>query len=188
MTRARGRILVISGDIESGKTTALAKVLEGLLILKVAVRGVICPPMISDGKKTAIQIKDLRSNETRLLAELNSGQPGGIQTTRWKFDEPALLWGNEILGRAVPCEVLVIDELGPLEFLRNEGFTNGLRAVESGEYLAALVVVRPALVDAALQRWPNAAVFSVTRQTQDTIVTDILQTIAAVVQRQASTQ
>ena len=66
-------------------------------------------------------------------------------------------------GRAVgvPPRLLVVDELGPLEFVRGVGLMAGLAAVDEGRYAAAFVVVRPALVDEALRRWPDATVLDV---------------------------
>jgi len=48
---------------------------------------------------------------------------------------------------------LIVDELGPLEFEREEGWIAGVSAVDSGEYQAALVVIRPSLLMMASQRW-----------------------------------
>ena len=59
---------------------------------------------------------------------------------------------------AVAPDLLVVDELGPLEFARGVGLTEGLTAVDAGRYAVACVVVRPALVDEALRRWPDATV------------------------------
>jgi hypothetical protein len=48
---------------------------------------------------------------------------------------------------------LIIDELGPLEFERSEGWVEGFSALQSKEYKKALVVIRPSLVNAAKDRW-----------------------------------
>ena len=177
MTRAPTKILLISGEIESGKTTTLTKVLERISGLNIIVRGVLSPPVIMGQEKTAINILDLSTGETRQLAILNNGKAGGIHTKRWQFDETVLAWGNEILSRSVPCDLLVVDELGPLEFNRNEGFVNGLKAIDSGQFHAALVVVRPSLLESALQRWPGAEVFEVNRQAQAEYVKRIITAI-----------
>jgi hypothetical protein len=72
-----------------------------------------------------------------------------------------MAWGNDVLGAATPCDLLIVDELGPLEFERNRGWTDGLAAVDSGDYRHALVVVRPQLLPAARARWPHAQVVDV---------------------------
>jgi hypothetical protein len=42
--------------------------------------------------------------------------------------------------------VLVVDELGPLELVRNQGWTAGLDVLRAGRYRLALAVVRPSLL------------------------------------------
>ena len=51
-------------------------------------------------------------------------------------------------------ELLLIDELGPLEFRGEGGFIAGFAAIDARHYRLAVVVVRPELLDAARQRWP----------------------------------
>ena len=38
-------------------------------------------------------------------------------------DAEVLAWGTRILQQATPCDLLVVDELGPLKFERGEGWT-----------------------------------------------------------------
>lgn len=59
----------------------------------------------------------------------------------------------------MPCDLLIVDELGPLEFNRGEGWIAGLTAVDSGSYQSALVVIRPSLLKMAYQRWEVSQVF-----------------------------
>jgi hypothetical protein len=63
-----------------------------------------------------------------------------------------------VRAQAVPCGLLVVDELGPLEFERAQGWLSGLTALDSGEYELGLVVIRPELMGAALARWPEAGI------------------------------
>ena len=56
---------------------------------------------------------------------------------------------------------ILIDEVGPLELLRGEGWQGALRLVDDGSYDEAIVVVRPALIGVARQRWPWAQIVTV---------------------------
>jgi hypothetical protein len=85
----------------------------------------------------------------------------GPKTIRWAFDGEALAWGNQVLGNIHPCDLLVIDELGPLEFERGEGWMHGFTAVDDGDYTLAVVVIRPDLVDKALEKWPCANILEI---------------------------
>lgn len=55
-------------------------------------------------------------------------------------------------------DLLVIDELGPLEFCRREGLSESFAAIGRGRFRLAVVVIRPELITAALARWPGAQV------------------------------
>ena len=55
-------------------------------------------------------------------------------------------WGNQTLNTSTPCDVLVVDELGPLEFERGIGLQNGFTAIDSRNFDFALVVIRPITV------------------------------------------
>jgi hypothetical protein len=68
-----------------------------------------------------------------------------------------------MLKGAIPCDLLIVDELGPLEFDKGQGWLEGFRAVDSGRYRAALLTIRPSLLDRALQRWGKAEVIDLER-------------------------
>ena len=62
-----------------------------------------------------------------------------------------LIWGNHVLSNSTPCDLLVVDELGPLEIDRGTGWQAGLAAVDSKEYAVAVVVVRAELLGRILR-------------------------------------
>ena len=61
-----------------------------------------------------------------------------------------------MLQNATPCDLLIIDELGPLEFDRGEGLLAGFDANDSRQFKASLTVVRTSLLEKARDRWPDA--------------------------------
>jgi len=156
----RGKILLLSGWREAGKTTLCERIVAAARRAGWDAAGVISPPDLSRAGKTGIQVRDLRTGEQRLLARRS--RPGeetrSSLTPEWMFDAESLTWGNAVLRGAVPCDLLVVDELGPLELLSGQGWQAGIAAVDSGDYRLALVVARPELVEAASRRWPRLAV------------------------------
>lgn len=175
------KIFILSGSVESGKTTLCLKLLEQFSTRGLDVKGVICPPVIEGGLKTGIDLLNTTTGEQRRLAVLRNGSTRGVVTERWQFDEDTLKWGNAILKNATPCDILFVDELGPLEFERGEGWQNGLSAIDSRACEMAIVVVRPALVESACRRWPDAEVITVTRQNQDLIFNQILEKTSPII-------
>jgi nucleoside-triphosphatase THEP1 len=170
----KGTLTLISGEIESGKTSFCRQFAEALHEIGWNTAGILSPAVFNEGVKTAIDGLDLRSGKRVRVAELNTGDAPrmGLNTRRWRFSTDALEWCNAILKAAVPCDLLVIDELGPLEFQRGEGLLAAFEAVDSRRFEACLVVVRPSLVEKARRRWPDARTIHIG---EDTDITALVQ-------------
>lgn len=65
----------------------------------------------------------------------------------WRLDPSALDRGNEILATIAPCDLLIIDEVGPLEMQHGRGWNQAFLALALSRHRAALVVCRPELID-----------------------------------------
>jgi nucleoside-triphosphatase THEP1 len=66
-----------------------------------------------------------------------------------------LSWGHDVLTHSVPCDLLIVDELGPLEIERDRGWVVAFDVLRSGSFAMAVVVVRPELVSQAQLRLPG---------------------------------
>lgn len=155
--------VIVTGEIECGKTRTCGAAAARLLDRGWDVAGVLCPGVWRGGRKVAIDAVDLRSGEARRLAERAEAGHAvtGPATPGWRFNAETIAWCNSFLTDAIVCDLLVVDELGPLEFESGEGLTQGMQAVDGGRFRLGLVVVRPRLLHAARQRWPGAEVLVV---------------------------
>jgi nucleoside-triphosphatase THEP1 len=81
-----------------------------------------------------------------------------------------------LLRRATPCDLLVVDELGPLELKLGQGLVAALDVLEEGAFSLALVVVRPELVDDVRERLRSAeiSVLQVDLQSRERLAGQIL--------------
>lgn len=150
---------ILSGEREFGKTTLLIQLKEQANKAGFDVSGVISPAVFYNHKKTGIDLLDLRSGKQIRLADLNEEEPDSdVPTIHWTFDKEALKVGDEVLGHATPCDLLIVDELGPIELERGLGWQNGIRAIESHAYQTAVIVIRPSLLGIAKQKWPDALI------------------------------
>jgi nucleoside-triphosphatase THEP1 len=165
LASSRAARLLVTGERGAGKTLFCRALVEAVRALPVPpeVAGVVSPRVYEAGEQVAIDVEDLRSGGRRRLAWLRGAdEPALSQATKlWRFDPEALAWGNEVLRSATPCALLVIDELGPLEFEEARGWLAGLVAVDSGAFTVAAVVVRPRLLPEARRRWPAAEVIQI---------------------------
>jgi nucleoside-triphosphatase len=148
-------LIIVTGDRGAGKTTFCTRLIELARSAGRSIGGVLSPAVIVNGQKIAIDVIDLSSDQRRRLA-LHNPNADYPRELYWRFDDAALTWGNAVLAHSTPCDVLIVDELGILEFERNQGWLAGLNAIDSGVYQLGVVVIRPELLEQAQQRWPSA--------------------------------
>jgi len=161
MNESSTNIWMITGARETGKTRFCTHLIQKARGEGLEIAGLLSPPVYVNGVKTAIEVEDLRSRERRTLARSRNDDQGSIQTKRWSFDTEVLNWGNELLGIETPCDLLLVDELGVLEFERGGGWQNGLAAIQSGRFRLAVVVIRPELIDKAIGLFNKARVLEI---------------------------
>ncbi|NLH07638.1 MAG: DUF2478 domain-containing protein [Chloroflexi bacterium] len=149
-------LALVTGPRGAGKTTLCHAAADEAARRGWSVRGLLSPPVFEHGQKIAINLVDLA---TRPRAASEPASPHA--TADWSFDPAVLAWGDGVLRAIGPCDVLIIDELGPLEFERGQGWVSAFPLLDARRYRLALVVVRPALLDAAQARWPGATVLDV---------------------------
>lgn len=106
----------------------------------------MCPARFHESRKVGIDVLDLRTGARRPLAEADQ-LAAVLRTKAYRFDVAAIAWGAAVLDTTCPCDLLVIDEIGPLELERGQGWVNALNALGEGQFEVAIVVVRPNLLD-----------------------------------------
>ena len=152
------KLYIISGERKVGKTTFCRKIIETAKAAGWQVSGVLSPAIFCQGEKIGINLLDLKTGVQQQLARARRLDEDTSFSLNWVFDKDQLKRGNEILKNTAPCDLLVIDELGPLELLHGQGWQAGIRVLESKNYRLGLLVIRPELLEEALSRWPQAKV------------------------------
>ncbi len=156
----QGELWIITGEIGAGKTRWCRMFLELAQKAGWDAAGVISPAVFENGQKVAIDALDVRSGERRrLAARRQTEDPAQVHTREWRFEADTIEWGNTVFRQAVPCDLLMVDEVGPLELLQGEGWSAALEAINSRAYRLAVVVVRPSLLSIA-ERWQPQAVIT----------------------------
>ena len=148
------KLVIFYGAREIGKTNLLMKVVIHLIQQGYCVSGVLSPAVFMNGEKTGINIRNISTSEERMLAIRRNDENTQDATPGYEFNESNLSWGNEILREAVPTDVLIVDELGPLEIKFQKGWQSGVKAVESGDYDLCIVVLREELHTFVRDDWP----------------------------------
>ena len=161
MTPDASKIWIITGPCQVGKTRFCSFLVEQAKNQGLDIAGVLCPPIYENQQKTTITIINFKTQECKILAKVRTSENEGVYTDHWVFDEEVLSWGNQVLAETKNCDLLLVDELGPLEFNRGQGWQNGLQAIDQGDFQITAVVIRPSLVQTAVHRWPNAQVLEI---------------------------
>jgi nucleoside-triphosphatase len=156
-------LILLTGGRGAGKTTLCRQLVDLARRGGWRIAGVLSPPVFDNEVKIGIDVEDLSSGERRRLARLpqKCDPENVLRTGGWVFEVGGLNWGGEVLGKVKDCDLLLVDELGPLELLRGQGWQSGLAALDGGTYRLALAVIRPELLAAAQQRWLGAVVVRV---------------------------
>jgi len=156
-----GNIIFLTGERDTGKTIICKQVIQTIRGANKKVTGVLSLGRYENNRKTGIYCQDIATGEKKLLAFHSPGWDKLNPQREWQFMQESLAWGNEVMGKSIPTDLLVIDEIGYLELEKNEGWTIALAALDSIKFQYALVVVRPSLIEKAIERYPNAKVLEI---------------------------
>ena len=154
MSKETPLLFLITGSRGSGKTTLCTRLVEAAREAGWQTAGILSNPVFEGSIRTAIQAEDLRSGTARQLAARSDSPTPGSQ--HWKFDNAVMAWCNQVFSDSAPTDLLVVDELGLLEFEHQAGFQAGFAAVDAQAYAVALVVIRAEMLGPAMLRWPDA--------------------------------
>ena len=151
-------LVILTGERNVGKTTVCRKT-----VALAQARGYVCGGILTLSHADDVRdVLDVRSGCTRRLTVEpdGAGTPdadSAVVQGRFRFDPKAMTWGNDALARATACHLLVVDELGPLEIERGQGWQKAFDVLRGNDFTLAIVVVRPELLEQAQRRLPTAS-------------------------------
>lgn len=159
-------LYLLSAPSGAGKTTFCMALAEHARSMGRRVTGILSLPVWENGEKVGILAQDLRNGETHLLAVSSRfPRPGfSMPLGNWLFSPETLAWGNDLLASSLPTDLFIVDELGPLELIRGEGWVNALTMLSQPRYTIGIAVVRPSLVEFAQKFFPDASILSILNQ------------------------
>jgi len=111
--------VLLTGPLDSGKTDVCKKLFQLARTAGLVVGGVSVERQMDEDEKTEVlTLRDLTSGSYCVLARPSSeGDPpeGWFQEGNWNFHQEAFMWANVIMSKPVPLDMVIIDEITPLE-------------------------------------------------------------------------
>ena len=142
ISMTKPKIFILSGPIQSGKTSRLFKWCEG----RNDVSGILTPDL--HGKRYFMDI----TTKELFLMEAGENEENILSVGKYKFSKAAFERASQILSNAINKNSgwIIIDEVGPLE-LKGEGFSEVIKLFLIPSDLNIILVVRENLFDTVLQ-------------------------------------
>jgi len=172
------RIFILTGAPGTGKTTVLQKVVDTLKTKSVSVGGIVSNEVRKTGVRVGFEILDLNSGKHGWLSHIN--QNAGPQVGKYRVNLQDLdnIGAQAITEAVQKCQIVVIDEIGPME-LYSEKFKQAVTlAVESGKLVFAIVHAKATdTLITSLKQKEDMEIFTVTRANRDALPEQITKAI-----------
>ena len=131
--------MLITGTPGAGKTTVLSKVIETLKAKGYSVGGMISREVRTCGTRVGFEVLDLGSGRRGWLAHTDQKQGPRVGRYRVNLEDLDNIGVDAIVKAIENLDIIVIDEIGPME-LYSEKFKMAVkRAAESGKFVISTI-------------------------------------------------
>ncbi|MFP4082962.1 MAG: nucleoside-triphosphatase [Candidatus Aminicenantes bacterium] len=137
-------IFILTGPVHSGKTTLVKKVADDLKTLHFKVDGFLSEAVLENETIAGYDLSDLRKGKTFPFIR-RQGAEGWERIGRFYFIPQTLAQAKDIILRSRNADMLMVDEVGPLE-LKGGGLWPALEQVLFSRMRPILLVVRVRIV------------------------------------------
>ena len=134
------KCIVITGKPGAGKSTLARHIAERLKKRGLRVCGISCPDVRVNGKRVSFKVVDVNTGEGVWLARIEGCD--GPRVGRYRVCKEAEEFSVKTLRKAMECDVVLIDEIGPMELKLPRLREEMLRIIKSGKPFVAVVHLR----------------------------------------------
>lgn len=133
------RNIFLTGPPRIGKTTVVLKVINGLRERGVRVGGMISQEILERGVRVGFKIVDLLNGVEGILAHINRDSGPQVGKYRVCLEDLENIGAKAILDACEKADVIVIDEVGPMELYSDAFKSAVLRALGSGKIVLGTI-------------------------------------------------
>lgn len=164
------RVLLITGNPGVGKTTVLTKTNDILKEKGYIVGGMISSEAREAGTRVGFEILDLNTQKRGWLAHVSQKTGPQVGKYRVNIEDLNAVGAQAITVAAENCDVIAIDEIGPMELFSQKFKEATQRALESPKLVIAIVhwKAQDRLINDAKNR-EDAETITVTPENRDRI-------------------
>jgi len=148
-----GQIIIVTGIVDSGKTTLIKNIINELESKNLRVAGIYSEKVFENNLRAGYNVVDITTrNQEVFLRKSNSHYT--IAVGNYTINPDAVAFGTTILNTDIhrTANLLIIDEIGKLE-LNNQGWAAGLEDILSKQHNNLLLVVRENCIDDILAKF-----------------------------------
>ena len=165
-TRPIGKIVLLSGERQIGKSSLCLRLEESLNQAGIEVSGIITQRV----GPHELEVKELHTQASYpLTARRQEAVQNDLTLPHFQMDSDAMARSSAAIADSFPTDIFILDELGPLELRRRKGWYRALYLLKKARYRLAFIVVRPELLIEAMWQLPQVSytVISITEKNRD---------------------
>ncbi len=146
-------IFIVTGDRGAGKTSLLAKLAEEYRQLHYCVGGILSPVVRKDSVPIGYDVVNIQTGEHVPLCR-NEPNGAGIKIGEWIFLDDGIRFGQASLDPSSlgACDLVIIDEVGPLE-LENKVWATSLDRLVGSSSCPIILAARESIIQRVQYRW-----------------------------------
>lgn len=162
------RLLFLTGAPGSGKTTILLKVADALRSKGYSIGGMLTREVRSCGKRIGFQIIDIESSREGWLAHVNLKTGPKIGRYRVNLEDLHSIGVTAIMNAVKRSDIVLIDEIGPMELFSEKFKAVVRRAIESEKIVIGSVHWKmKSKIIQEIKRCDDAEIYAVTLNNRD---------------------
>lgn len=151
-------IIIISGNIQEGKTTFVQKVVNRLHRKGIVMNGFFSKVVYDGDQRTGYRLESINGDISLILCDIDK-EEGWQRQGKFYFNPEAEKIGNKILFNTdINTQLTIIDEIGPLEY-KSKGWAPAIQHISEEAISPMLWVVRESLVKKISRKWPVGNIY-----------------------------